>query len=430
MSYIYLVTNKLNGKQYVGQHRYNGVGLDPKYKGSGHALLDAYNSVGQENFKMELIEECDDELLNEREIYWISVYDCVAPNGYNLTYGGEQYKMSEETKRKIGNANKAKLDTRLKVAQYTLEGKFIKCYDSVRIASEQTGITENVIRSNIYGSTKQSSSGYIWKYYENDNDLYDFSPYKRKKRTDYTATSKKINQYDDNGNLIKTYPSASEAARQFGCTCGAILFSCKNHINKSNDFRFRYADECGDKIEPYISPKKYNQKQINQYSLDGTYIKTWDSLSSIHCELGFDIASICECCKMRRKVSHDFQWRYTSECNGYDNIEAFEVKTLPSGYWNDYDHCKIAISECTSVGDAKKKYGGALKSIYKNGWEDLLTPLNKRLRYGFWNYDECKKAAAMCKNRSEFHKKHSAGFKLSYKNGWLDEFFPQTKKAA
>jgi len=43
---------------------------------------------GIENFKFEIIEECSDEEVDTREIYWIDYYDTFK-NGYNLTRGGE-----------------------------------------------------------------------------------------------------------------------------------------------------------------------------------------------------------------------------------------------------------------------------------------------------------------------------------------------------
>ncbi len=40
--------------------------------------------------RIELVEECDDKLLNRREKLWIRSFDCLYPNGYNITPGGKQ----------------------------------------------------------------------------------------------------------------------------------------------------------------------------------------------------------------------------------------------------------------------------------------------------------------------------------------------------
>lgn len=55
---------------------------------------------------------------------------------------------------------------------------------------------------------------------------------------------------------------------------------------------------------------KSMSKQVNQYSLDGTFIKTWDSMNEIERQLGFYSTDICRCCKGKRKSAHGFIWKY------------------------------------------------------------------------------------------------------------------------
>ena len=58
---------------------------------------------GAENFSFEVIEECSQEELNQKEIYWIQYYHCsiLDPEyvkGLNFTIGGEgsvQYDINE-----------------------------------------------------------------------------------------------------------------------------------------------------------------------------------------------------------------------------------------------------------------------------------------------------------------------------------------------
>ena len=101
--YIYKTTNLINGKIYIGQHK--SKVFDTKYVGSGTIIINAINKYGIENFKCELIEECDSyENLNEKECYWIEKLNCRNPEiGYNLRFGGIQSKVDERTKEKIHN---------------------------------------------------------------------------------------------------------------------------------------------------------------------------------------------------------------------------------------------------------------------------------------------------------------------------------------
>jgi hypothetical protein len=100
---IYKITNMLNEKIYVGQSTRIKDVINRKYKGSGSIIYLAINKYGWNNFKIEILEYCNSiKELNDKEPYWISHYNSVTPNGYNLKKGGEQGgKCSEEAKKNI-----------------------------------------------------------------------------------------------------------------------------------------------------------------------------------------------------------------------------------------------------------------------------------------------------------------------------------------
>lgn len=87
--FIYITTNLVNGKKYIGQKMYND-GWET-YLGSGVFIKKAIKKYGKENFKREMIEECENrQQSNEREIYWIKFYDAVNNNNfYNMAEGGK-----------------------------------------------------------------------------------------------------------------------------------------------------------------------------------------------------------------------------------------------------------------------------------------------------------------------------------------------------
>jgi len=102
--YIYLTSNQLNNKQYVGKHASNNIENDT-YLGSGNIISAAIKKYGRENFKRTILEECTKDNWVSREGYWIKKLNSMSPNGYNLTYGGEggfdTYSLlSEEDKQK------------------------------------------------------------------------------------------------------------------------------------------------------------------------------------------------------------------------------------------------------------------------------------------------------------------------------------------
>ena len=86
--YIYKITNKLNGKIYIGKRARKK--FEETYWGSGSIITRAIAKHGKENFTREVFEWCETkELLCTREKFYISEYNCRVPNGYNIAPGGE-----------------------------------------------------------------------------------------------------------------------------------------------------------------------------------------------------------------------------------------------------------------------------------------------------------------------------------------------------
>lgn len=85
--YIYLTTNLINGKQYIGQHKGTP---DDDYFGSGTTILRALKKYGKENFKKEILCYCESrEEADEKEKYYIQKFDAVNnKNFYNNSEGG------------------------------------------------------------------------------------------------------------------------------------------------------------------------------------------------------------------------------------------------------------------------------------------------------------------------------------------------------
>ena len=105
---IYLITNKINGKYYIGQtlsiskngrkhgtserwkeHCYNAT---KRNRTSCPVLENAIRKHGKETFFIECVLKCDYGLLNYYEKKFISTYDCIAPKGYNLQEGGDGFR--------------------------------------------------------------------------------------------------------------------------------------------------------------------------------------------------------------------------------------------------------------------------------------------------------------------------------------------------
>ena len=88
---IYITTNIINNKRYIGQKRVKTQSPWKDYIGSGKLIKRAIEKYGKDNFFKDIVEVCDNQdELDEREKYWIAYYDAVADERfYNLCPGGK-----------------------------------------------------------------------------------------------------------------------------------------------------------------------------------------------------------------------------------------------------------------------------------------------------------------------------------------------------
>lgn len=148
---IYKVTNLINGKVYIGQsdniefrwktHRNHS---QKKYGNDYDCLFyRAIRKYGLNNFKFEVIEECQKNQLNEKEMYWIKFYNSfigfVNCNGYNMTRGGQTSSFSILKYEQVKEIQKLLLTTRT----------------SQQKIGEQFGVTQTTI--------SQINQGLIWR---------------------------------------------------------------------------------------------------------------------------------------------------------------------------------------------------------------------------------------------------------------------------
>ena len=107
MRYVYLLRNLVNNKVYIGQTKDPVRRCSAHFyiarKGNARPLYASIRKHGEANFAFEILEECADAAINEREEHWVAHFDSFnAEKGYNLTSGGRQhFQFSEETREKL-----------------------------------------------------------------------------------------------------------------------------------------------------------------------------------------------------------------------------------------------------------------------------------------------------------------------------------------
>lgn len=103
---IYGHTSPSN-KSYIGQtFRLHERDCEhARMNGSSPAFHNAIAKYGWDNFIHEILEEnLTLEEANIREVYWIEFYGTLSPNGYNLNTGGNNFKFSDETRKRMSES--------------------------------------------------------------------------------------------------------------------------------------------------------------------------------------------------------------------------------------------------------------------------------------------------------------------------------------
>ena len=110
MGSIYKITNTVNGKSYIGQTIYDAekTRIRDHLTGKGNQLIkNAIEKYGKDAFTYEILYDgIIPEFLDMLEIEAIAKHNCVRPNGFNLTEGGEGGSPSQETRRKLSESKK------------------------------------------------------------------------------------------------------------------------------------------------------------------------------------------------------------------------------------------------------------------------------------------------------------------------------------
>lgn len=113
MFYIYRITNKINGKTYIGQHKYKD--LNDNYMGSGKLIKRAQKKYGIENFEKEILYSRIQykATADDMERFAITKERALGKAEYNIADGGGgisgyHFHLSEETKKKMSESRKCK----------------------------------------------------------------------------------------------------------------------------------------------------------------------------------------------------------------------------------------------------------------------------------------------------------------------------------
>lgn len=369
--YIYKIINDINDKIYIGQTIQT---IDIRFKGhvyscknrkdENSAIHHAMNKYGIEHFKVLELEKCiaetKEELiqqLNVLERYYIKAFNTTVENrqGYNIDEGGQTQ-----------NACRVKIDV------YHISGTFIETMPSILE-------TENKYNCSIVSEICNGKIGnfkclYVFRYHNDSFDLYDFktpvyqliyqfslqgelvSVHYNYEQAIYSVTEKysnairlsidnpymqaygywwsSTNSFNYKGwknkrgvdlydcktlKFISAFPTVTACAEYIGTSTRNVSAMCKGEKYSLKGYIARYQ---GDDVNKYRVNQNgdFTIKRINLYSIDDTYINTFNGITDACNNIFPDgrkcsTTSITGCLKHRYgcKTAYGYKWFYVDD---------------------------------------------------------------------------------------------------------------------
>lgn len=206
---------------------------------------------------------------------------------YNNNYNGRQERIAEKNS--------------YKVQMLDLSGSIVAEFKSAVEAGKTFGNEDGSIIASCCRGDILTAYGYKWRYADED---------KRYNTDRVQALKKSVDQYTRDMQYIQTFRSMKEASDATGLFCQSIGACCRGKINHTGGFVFRFHDKTIDnsndrKVEDYY-------KRVSQYSLDGSFIATHESISKAALATGMNPRKnhIRSCCLGTRNQCGGYKWKY------------------------------------------------------------------------------------------------------------------------
>lgn len=313
--YVHIVPKEISDydydKYYVGitgqtverRWRENGTGYytQPFYK--------AIKKYGWNNIEHYIIaEHITEKEAQELEKALIKALDCninKGEHGYNISDGGEGqngYKHSEETKRKIAEANKGR--------------PYTQPWDKISPKRREEIRQEMKIR---FSGENNPRYG---KHCTNETKEKISKANKGQKRVNAPQCIETY-QFDTNFNYVNKYYSISDAARICNLKHGNIYRCIKNQQYSHGGYIWRSKENIeniNNIYKPINLPKKSNiNRKIYQFDIDGNYITSYKKLIDIiNYNKNFKICNISRCLNYG-KSAYNYIWKYEDDVDIVDN---------------------------------------------------------------------------------------------------------------
>lgn len=306
---IYKITNKVNGKVYVGKttnfrKRRNCYVSDfnkQKIDKINQRFLNSMNKYGIENFNFEIIEECEKEETAERELFWIEKLETTNPEiGYNLRIDSSTGMITHQSTRdKISRRVKKEFEQGIRSPEKTSKffTEFWKNKENV------DRMIDSLIEKRSSFFIQKNRDGTIVNIWKNIHQLLSCNPYYKWQNIYAACNGSKEISYGFRWEKVKKIPKEyeihvrnDEYKSYFKYKGGERLYRKTNKktyvvTDKNNNVRVLDWNEL--KSEFPNAPSKFSRKKSNKIEIKGNTIERFrsDEYGRLHVQSAQKVAS-------------------------------------------------------------------------------------------------------------------------------------------
>ena len=222
--------------------------------------------------------------------------------------------IDEETRKRA--IAKSRLLNNKQVSQYSMQGKLIRTYPSITIASQKMGISNSHISNRARG-VEFSAGGFIWR--QGNARKIDINPMletiAQRRKTNKEVFGKKVTQYKMNGLRVAIFPTINDAANATGIKHGEISRVMQKRRSSAGGFYWQEGhgpnkiDLSGYEYGETLRAKN-RQRPIQQYSKQGKALLRFNSIKEAAAVVGVDSTTVIGALTGKHETAGGYKWKY------------------------------------------------------------------------------------------------------------------------
>lgn len=336
VSGIYKITNIENNKVYIGSskdiyQRWTRHRSDlSKNKHHSIHLQRAWNKFGENKFIFEILEECPDTILFEKEQEWYNHFKC-----WNDEFG---YNCSKVAKCPLSSATLDSLKAGKHTITYEQFGDIVDLLCNTDISIPEIAKITNSPERTIYQ---------IYYKEQYANLTQDCSFIKRLNKGAHVLNESEVKEIIE---LLKQNDFSSDIAKKYGVGVSTI-----DDIRNHKTWKYLTQDVVFDSIAGRT--RVLNNKPVCQFSLDGKYMRTFSSAREVEKELGIGFKQISQVCNRHKRMAHGFIWRFEG-----DSFDKYETQNTNFVKVDQYSKDGKYIRSYDSITEASLSVGVKINS--------------------------------------------------------------------